>query len=180
MLAGDPRRQDDWDLINRVATDRHALEQLFLRHRDYVYRVIWSQVRNRAIAEDLTQDVFCRLATMRRRFVRRAAFRSWLYRVAANLVRDHLRKRRRSVGAVAPERHAPPEPTPNPELDEVLAAIAELPRRQREVVLLRLLEGLSTAETAVALRIGAGSVKTHLHRGLIHLRSKFNPEGDEP
>jgi len=53
------------------------------------------------------------------------------------------------------------------------AALAQLPRRQREAIALRYLSDLTEAETAQALGIGVGSVKTHTHRGLAALRSKF-------
>ncbi len=173
--------EDDWDLMNRAADDRKALESLFRRHRDYVYRVIWSLLRCRATAEDLTQDVFYRIAGMRRRFFRRAAYRSWLYRVAANVARDHLRKSRRTVALNDYERaDTSADPGHGRELEEVLRALDRLPPRQRQVVTLRMFEGFSTAETAAALKISAGSVKTHLHRGMNELKSVFTEPGDLP
>ncbi len=70
------------------------------------------------------------------------------------------------------------EPVPSAEVaagdakrrDDLLAAMARLPLRQREVVALRYLEGLSTNETAEVLSIAPGTVKAHLHRGLAALR----------
>lgn len=99
----------------------------------------------------------------------------WVVRVTTNVALDISRKRRRVD-------HRPPADR-GVEDDDVavrvalVAALAKLPRRQREVVALRHLSGLSEAETAEVLRVSAGSVKTHLHRGIASLRKVL---GDEP
>jgi len=64
----------------------------------------------------------------------------------------------------------------NARRDAVLAALATLPQRQREVVALRYFGGLSTAETASELSIAEGTVKAHLHRGLAALREHLEDE----
>jgi RNA polymerase sigma-70 factor (sigma-E family) len=93
-----------------------------------------------------------------------------------NLCRSRMR---RKLVPLAPPRSEPSAESvavANARLDAVLAALARLPTRQREVVGLRYLAGLSTAETADALSIAEGSVKAHLHRGLAALRIDLEEE----
>src|SRR5690606_31353748 len=98
----------------------------------------------------------------------------WVVRVATNLALDVARSRNRMTEAAMTEEGR--------EDDDVavrlalVEAMARLPKRQREVVALRHLAGLSEAETAAALRVSTGSVKTHLHRGLAALRSRLGAE----
>ena len=98
----------------------------------------------------------------------------WVVRVATNLALDVARSRNRMADATIADRGR--------EDDDVavrlalVEAMARLPKRQREVVALRHLAGLSEAETAAALRVSAGSVKTHLSRGLAALRSRMGAE----
>jgi len=97
---------------------------------------------------------------------------SWVVRVASNLALDTVKKRSR-LDNVEVEKIV--------EDDDVVVriALAEalslLPRRQREVVVLRHLGGLSEAECAQALKVSTGAVKTHLHRGLASLRTRLGP-----
>jgi len=165
---------NDWVLLSRVGRDPNALQTLFERHRDFVYRLAWSQLRDQTSAEDVTQDVFVRLAASTKPYFQRAAFRTWLYRVSSNCVHDH---RRKNTGP------ATVQPGNNPaiggsqescsDLQRVLEALDDLPRRQRQVVVLRLFEGFSVAETASALGCGSGAVKTHLHRATQKLRKRL-------
>jgi len=175
-VASDLQQTDDWDLINQVRRDPRALGELFRRHSDFVFRLAWSRLRDRHQAEDVAQDVFCRLADSRRRFFRGARFRTWLYRVVASrcvdLQRAAQRADDRQSETLEPGSGASPET--HRELDRVMAAVACLPERQREVIVLRLLEGFSTEETARALKISRGSVKTHLHRGRERLKAQFD------
>lgn len=172
---------DDWDLLNRVRRDPNALETLFIRHRDFVYRLAWSRLADVARAEDVTQEVFYRLATSRRRFFKGARFQTWLYRVVVNQVVDLQRSLTRLPPETTPTEVAGPDL--RSDLEQVMEALSDFPERQREVVLLRLLEGFSTEETARALRISRGSVKTHLHRAKERLKVQFanvaNPEDEE-
>jgi RNA polymerase sigma-70 factor (sigma-E family) len=93
-----------------------------------------------------------------------------------NLCRSRFRRK------VVPLRPAGAEPSAeataagNARRDAVLAALATLPTRQREVVALRYFGGLSTAETAQELSIAEGTVKAHLHRGLAALREQLEDE----
>ncbi|MEM9533372.1 MAG: RNA polymerase sigma factor [Pseudomonadota bacterium] len=174
---------DDWELANRA--DPQAMDLLFRRHRDYVYRILWMALGRTSVAEDLAQEVFLRIANRqrpgRRPLFRGAAFRTWLYRVAVNLARDHQRRasRERPLEAETGSVTGPCDPrdvSEQPDLKQLREALQQLPTRQREVILLRELEGFSTAETASALGISAGSVKTHRHRAMQQLKIEFNPE----
>ena len=148
------------------------MQQLFERHKDFVFRVALGRLGSTHSAEDATQDVFLRLVGSRKRYQRRAKFRTWLYRVTANVATDRLRRRGRLVALhdakIEPSRSEPHEARIT--LDRALALLDQLPNQQRETVLLREFEGLSTAETAELLGISTGSVKTHLHRGIARLR----------
>ncbi|MEM6574947.1 MAG: RNA polymerase sigma factor [Pseudomonadota bacterium] len=168
---------DDWDLASRA--DPEAMDQLFRRHRDFVFRVLLSQTGSPASAEDLTQEVFLRVATRRKPFFKGARFTTFLFRIAANLARDQQRRLRREVALE--EHHQEPAPhVPETAAGEDAAllrtlatALARLPERQRDVIIFRELEGLSNDETARALGISGGSVKTHRSRALKQLRKHF-------
>lgn len=100
----------------------------------------------------------------------------WVLRVAANLAIDAIRRRGRSLPAAPP----PADPDDVATLRVALAAaLGSLPRRQRQAVALRFLGGLSEAEAAGAMGISAGSVKTHVHRGLAALRARLGPGYEE-
>jgi DNA-directed RNA polymerase specialized sigma24 family protein len=94
----------------------------------------------------------------------------WVYRVGLNWATSVIRRRRRAPGA--PAERGPTDVGPIPEPD-VAAALAELPARQRAVVVCRYYLGLSEAETATALATRPGTVKSRLSRALHHLETRL-------
>ncbi|MEM8934681.1 MAG: RNA polymerase sigma factor [Acidobacteriota bacterium] len=166
---------DDWRLLlDGDAPDRIGL--LFERHRDYVYRLAWGFVSDPSLAEDVTQEVFLRLARKRPHWRPRARFTTWLYRVTLNVSRELGRRARKEPPTT--DTVDPTISAPDPALADLQVALARLPDRQREAVVLRHLEGLSTRETAQVMGCREGSVKTHLHRALAALRDLLvGPDG---
>ena len=132
-------------------------------------------------AEELVQDAF--VATARRQGAADlddpAAAASYLRTAVLNRARSQLRRRavrRRHLRSVREEPTAPPadrEALVSAESRRILAALDRLPDRQRQVLVLRYYGELSVAETAAALGISAGSVKTHSHRGLAALEAQL-------
>lgn len=139
------------------------------------YRVVFRLLGDRQDAEDLTQEALTR-AYQRWRRVRGHA-EPWVARVAANLALDAIRRGRRRPtvsdhGLV--ERAAPAGDTRVERVD-LVRGLQTLPRRQREVVVLRHLADLSEVDTARELGISVGSVKQHASRGLASLREATGP-----
>jgi RNA polymerase sigma-70 factor (sigma-E family) len=133
------------------------------------YRVAYRLLGDREDAADVAQEALARASVRWSRVT--AGDRSavpWVMRVAANLALD--RGRRRRVAA----RHAPAlvatSTSEIPERVDLHRALAGLPKRQREVVLLRYVADLPEADVAVALGCAVGTVKTHASRGLTALR----------
>jgi RNA polymerase sigma-70 factor (ECF subfamily) len=157
-------------LIERVRRgDAEAFEILFLRHYTQVYRVLHHLVGSREEAEDLAQETFLALYHQPPAASAGATLIAWLCRVALNRGYNALRGQRRAQQRI--ERLAEPAPQVDPHGEvlraedraRVRAAIAELPERQGQLLLLRY-AGLAYGEIAEALGVAPGSIGTLLAR----------------
>lgn len=158
-----------------VVTDRdREFDELFRSMVPAVRRLTWRMLGDEASADDATGETFVRTLVRWDR-VRRLPHRdAWVMRVATNVALDMIRKRKRDHrrnDAATAEAAVAPWADVDPALRvDVAAALAALPKRQREVVVLRHLAGRGEDEVADALGVSANTVKTHLARGLAALR----------
>lgn len=139
------------------------------------YRVGYRMLGSRADAEDVAQEAVAR-ACARWTKVREYPH-AWVARVSANMAIDVMRRRRR-------EQRTTVEPNDRAAADafvgervELVAALERLPRRQREVVVLRYVADLGEAEVAQQLGCSVGTVKQHASRGLRSLRAGLDLTG---
>lgn len=154
-------------------------EDLVRPHEEIAFRVAYLITRNAADAEDAVQDALVKAWRAFGRFRRNAPMRPWLLRIVAN----EARNRRRSAGRRErlALRASPGEAAPSPEeaavdADErarLLAALDELPDGMRLVLACRHLLSLSEEETAAALGVRVGTVKSRSARALARLREDF-------
>ena len=158
-----------------VSGEARAFEVLFSRHAGTVRRFV-GRMAGKDAALDLTQTTFLSLVRARGRYRKGAAFKPWLFAIAANAARDHLRRRKPEdltaegelpQGAAA---ELPPESDRGLER-RVHEALAQLPAPQREAILLHRFEGLSFAEVAQAVGASESAVKVRAHRGYERLRA---------
>jgi RNA polymerase sigma-70 factor (ECF subfamily) len=178
----------DTDLVSRAAGgDASAFQALVERHRSMVYRVAYQFAGNHHDAEDIAQEVFIKVYRSLERFRHEAQLSSWLYRIVMNACIDH-RRRHLPAGAAPFGEEAEhkmlnaPEETPGPEqrayageLGAVLeSAIADLPKGQRIVFVMRHHEGLKLCEIAEALGLAEGTVKRQLHAAVHRLRQALS------
>jgi RNA polymerase sigma-70 factor (ECF subfamily) len=159
--------------------DSSAVGWLFDNHHEAIFRFIWLRVRDHALAEDLTGEVFMRMVAELPRYQNRdLPFRAWLYRIAHNLVIDNYRtdKSHMSLPLEQVILHANPATHPDVMTDQALTiervqqALDNLDPAQREVVELRFLAGLSLKDAAATLNKTVAAVKSLQHRGLSTLR----------
>jgi RNA polymerase sigma factor (sigma-70 family) len=153
-----------------------AFERLYRSSRDDVYAYVAGVLRDRSAAEEVTAAAFERAFRKRRRFdARRGSARAWLFGIARNAALDELRRRRRQAELAAePADDAAP---PTDALAEggarratLIAALAGLEPRERELVAMKFFAGLSNAEIAVVLGISESNAGTKLHRVITKLR----------
>lgn len=174
----------DDELVARSRTgDRDAYCLLLERHRVVALRVGYAIAGDDA--EDAVQDAMIKAYRHLPRFRDGAPFRPWLLAIVANESRNRLRSRSRQT-AVSLRLGAQPNPSRAPSAEAValdhdraetvLAAVAALDARDREVVALRYFAGLTEAEMAAALGCAPGTVKSRLHRALARLRERLAGE----
>jgi RNA polymerase sigma-70 factor (ECF subfamily) len=170
--------QPDEELVARIrAGERAIFAVLIRRHNRRLFRAARAILGDDAEAEDVVQDAYVRAYTNLDQFAGRAAFATWLTRIAVHEALARARRRGRFDDL---EEALPvlPSPTRDPEQrasDAELArmlesAIDALPPVYRGVFMLREVEGLSTAETAASLDIPVETAKTRLHRARALLR----------
>jgi RNA polymerase sigma-70 factor (ECF subfamily) len=157
-------------LVRRAqAGDRTALETLTQRYRNRVYAFALGLLLRPDDAEDVVQETFIRVCRTLDTYQPRGRFRSWVFRIAANLCRDHCRSERRRQNVAASESQMSQEATSGPEAQvtirtAVMEAIARLPIKYRELVALHYLEDLSPAEIAEILGRSGSAVRVQLWR----------------
>lgn len=154
--------------------DQEAIRLLYLRFADAVYGHVCSILRDEHEAEDVTQTIFAKLPAALGRYEPRVApFSAWIQRVAHNAALDCLRARR----AVPSERIDSPDPADavvaRQRSADLKAAIAGLPVAQREVILLRLVLGLSPGEIVERTGSTLDAVHGLQHRGRVALRREL-------
>jgi RNA polymerase sigma-70 factor (ECF subfamily) len=168
-------------LVERAKNgDVEAFTALIRIHQSMALRVASLVLGNTAEAEDAVQEAFVKAFGALGRFRAGAEFRPWILRIVRN---EALNRRRGSVRRAGLALRAASDPVsgdaaPSPETEVIaceararlLAAVEALPDRLREVVQYRYLIGLSEAETALALQIPAGTVKSRTARAIARLR----------
>lgn len=169
----DPSREDD-AIVAAARTHPEAFAPLYEKYNAPIFRWFYRETGHAETAGDLTAQVFVQALQNLHRYEpqRSASFRSWLYAIARNLLRDSWRRYRPTT--------SPPEltdPSPGPEeiaihrteMVELRAALGKLPDRQREIVELRL-SGLSMREIAEIQGTSENAVKTAQSRAFTTLR----------
>jgi RNA polymerase sigma-70 factor (ECF subfamily) len=162
----------DGDLVRRAAGgEREAFAAIYARYHSRVYRFARMMSGATSVAEDVTQDVFIALMRDLPRYRPQRALGTYLYGIARNLVRNRLRREGRFVAldTAAPEPAAPDDPCAvlarSRDVARLRRAIADLPSRYREAIILADIHGLSYAETAVVVGAPVGTVRSRLNRG---------------
>ncbi len=163
------------------ALDRDAvLAELFRAHHGPLVRTAALLLGDGGLAEEIVQDAYVKLHGALPRLRQPEAAAGYLRTTVVNLARSRLRRHR------VARRHPPLPPAPGPGAEEgvvlsedhreVMAALAGLPRRQRECLVLRFYLDLTEAQIAEALSISTGSVKTHASRGLAALSARLEDQ----
>lgn len=171
----------DAELVRRFKTgDKNAFDAIVHRFQDRVFRLASVWLYDEQQAADAAQEVFLRGFKGLRRFHFRSAPFTWLYRTTKNVCNELNRKRRHETLDHEPQDQEPPPERLHADADaarQVRRFVAVLPQRQREVVLLRVFEDLSVADTALAMGCREGTVKALLHKALRRLKLNMETAG---
>ena len=174
----------DSDLIKSVqAGDDGAFATLVERYTGRVYALVGGMVRDRLAAEDIVQDVFFKVHRKLPTFEGKSRFYTWLYRVAYNTATDHLKKKRLDKSTSVEDfsyldlessGSGPDRNLANAELRRRMAdAVAELPDKYRDILVLREYEECSYEEIAEILQCSKGTVESRLFRARARLKEKL-------
>lgn len=150
--------------------NRDDVDHLFVRYREPVFRFLRRFVRDGAAAEDLTQETFLR--ALGASYDANGYERAWVFQIARNLARDHLRAYARVGPAARLDDHAGRATDPALGLD-LEAALGTLEEDDREVFLLKEVGGLAYAEIAAACGLTPDAVRSRLHRARLTLRKQL-------
>jgi RNA polymerase sigma-70 factor (ECF subfamily) len=179
--------QTDERIMGQVACGRaDQLELLVRRFATPLLTFIHRLVGDRHLAEELFQETFLAVWTRRAQYQYPRPFRPWLYTIALNRCRAHLRVQR--APAVALDESGLAQPGGQPEASmtqqetaaQVLQAVLRLPPQQRTVVSLRVWEELPYARIAEILDLSEPTVRSHMHHALVALRRDLAALAGEP
>jgi RNA polymerase sigma factor (sigma-70 family) len=178
----DAQPSDPSDAALAAAGDRRAFERLYRAHAGRVYALCARMTADRALAEELTQDVFVRVWEKLASFRGDSSFGTWIHRVAVNVVLNRMQteKRDRKRAATGSDEEEdviaslPARPSAPAERMDLERAVAGLPPGARRVFVLHDVEGFRHEEIAEQLGITSGGSKAQLHRARLLLREALN------
>jgi RNA polymerase sigma-70 factor (ECF subfamily) len=176
--------------------DEGAFNLLVWRWEKPLYNFIWKYTGDAALAEDLVQETFLRVLGSIRRYTHQGSFSTWLYRIAINLCKDHLKRRRLPMVSLndfyttasgervhVQDRVADEGARTDGEMEagrraELVRRLLEtLPEEERVVILLKEYQDLTFREIAEALGVPEGTVKSRLYHGLRAMRESLVRSG---
>ncbi|TFB21751.1 sigma-70 family RNA polymerase sigma factor [Filobacillus milosensis] len=170
--------------------DRLAiLEDCMNQYGDEIKRLVFSYVKNHTDTDDLTQEVFVTVYQKIDQFKGDSSLKSWIYRIAINKCKDHLRSfkiKQRFIKEKLTQLWAE-DYVPTPEVqsikqensDQLLNCVEELPFKYREMIILYYFEDLSIEEITNALDMNTNTVKARLRRARDRLKTKLETNGGD-
>ncbi|HEU4486663.1 MAG TPA: sigma-70 family RNA polymerase sigma factor [Povalibacter sp.] len=169
--AATPQADADIQALLQAKKYREAFVLLAPRYRDKVFRLTFSMLHNRAMAEDTTQDVLMRIWKALPGYGAQASLSTWIYAISRNACLSELRKKRPTVSMDGGEDEydsevaalAAPDPDDSATVS-VTQLLDRLPERYRQAVTLFYMEDKSYEQTAASLGLPLGTVKALLHR----------------
>ena len=189
-------REEEAKIIRAVVDgNTNAFEDLVLEYQKQVYHITLKMTGNEEDAFDLSQETFLKAFRALPTFRGEAGFGSWLYRMAANLCIDFLRKKKRQGGGQLislDEEEEDRRPRELPDLryepqgalekkemrQKVQEGLQRLPHEQRLILVMRDVEGFSYQEISDALKIELGTVKSRIYRARAHLARLLTEDGN--
>lgn len=162
--------------------ETEAWGEIVVRYKEAVFGLCLGFLRNRADAEDITHDTFIRAYENLRRYRLEKRFSTWIFTIASNLCRNHLRHRRYHPvispsdpvsGGLDPAAVVAQEDR----WTRVREGLDVLPYGYRAPLILRYYNDLSYREIAEVLSLPEGTVKTRIHRGKVMLKQAIEKDG---
>ena len=184
----------DADVVALAQQGREAaFREIVRRYERPIFSLIFRMVRDREIAEDLSQDTFIKVLNHVDKYRPEFKLSSWLFKIANNVAIDHLRRRQLDTVSIDGSRHAATQAEAEATRFDVEArgetaleemesrelgssierAIAKLRPEYRSCIMLRHVEGRSYEEIAATLDLPLGTVKTYIHRARHELREEL-------
>lgn len=169
-------------LVERAASgDVEAFGELYSIYLDSIYRYVFYQVRDKMIAEDITEEVFVKawkaIGSCRGK---EQKFLPWLYTIARNHTVDTFRSRKRELlvemESVAEVGDHGLEMEKNLEQQQLLGVVAELPQNQKQVITLKFIEGLDNQEIGQVMHKNQGAIRVLQMRAIANIRQKLGGE----
>ncbi|MBI3726009.1 sigma-70 family RNA polymerase sigma factor [bacterium] len=160
--------------------DEKGLNEIVRRYQRPLMGYLTRIVNDVERARDLTQETFIRIFRYREAYRTTARFATWLYHIARNVARDELRARRRRIIVAAGNESAEQETVAEPDVlrrladrEVVVRALEQLSARDRALIMLRDVDGLSYDEVAEKVGLPVGTVKSGLSRARRRFRECF-------
>lgn len=165
--------------------DMDAFEKLFSKHQKQVYNISFRMLGNREDALDLTQEIFVRAYQKINKYNYKSSFSTWLYRIATNLCIDELRKRKNNINPIPLDDalYMADSNTPediaimNDRKKQVWDALDSLKEKERAIIILKDIEGLSYNEIAEVFDCSLGRVKSRIHEARQKLKTVLERNG---
>lgn len=161
--------------------NKHAFDELYIRHLKGIFAFIFYRVMDRMTAEDLTSQTFIKaLEHMHSYDPNKGAFSTWLYRIARNTMLDHFRVTRPTqniddVWDLAADENPFLDASSSMDARQVRDVLKNLPKEKRDIVIMRLWDGLSYKEIADLTGKSEASCKMSFSRTVADLRSSMTP-----
>lgn len=173
--------KSDKTLIKQfLGGDQAAFNVFVQRHQDRIYRLACARLYTSDQAADVAQEVFLRAYKGLARFRFHAEPFTWLYRTLENVCNEYNRrvvretKLSQRLDDIETAQQHEQDGYQALHMQQVRQLIQVLPNRQRDVVLLRIFEGMSVEETANTLKCRQGTVKANLHKAISNLRDHLS------
>jgi len=169
--------QDALTLLRQC--DARGFDLAYARYAERIFAFLWRLSGSRALAEDLFQHTFMRLAEVGPRLAFDSDLRAWLFAIARNAFYSHSRARAvvvRADAALIPAPSGVPDPDAGLVLDGLERALATLAPSDRELLLLLGVEGLSPLEVAVVLQLDQATVRKRVSRARARLAEALDDQ----